>query len=167
MTIKNFVTFPDRVTFWYPYSSTSMERCLRRVVPAAVATTQVKPHAQQQVARDLEVERAGMGQRRRPQSFGDVQRGNPQPWRWLGFLLCIAALLLYSCSKSRIRACDLIHTSHTGGAALSCFRPPISEGHPISMVCSRSRVRLYAAALRSGPGLLCAAARFVSAQQQR
>ena len=31
------------------------------------------------------------------------------------------------------------------------------------MVCSRSGVRLYAAAPRSGPGLLCAAARFVSA----
>ena len=31
------------------------------------------------------------------------------------------------------------------------------------MVCSRSGVRLYAATRRSGPGLLCAAARFVSA----
>ena len=31
------------------------------------------------------------------------------------------------------------------------------------MVCSRSGVRLYAATPRSGPGLLCAAARFVSA----
>ena len=31
------------------------------------------------------------------------------------------------------------------------------------MVCSRSVVRLYAATPRSGPGLLCAAARFVSA----
>ena len=36
----------------------------------------------------------------------------------------------------------------------------MSEGHPISMVCSRSGVRLYAATPRSGPGLLCAAARF-------
>ena len=34
------------------------------------------------------------------------------------------------------------------------------------MVCSRFGVRLYAAALRSGPVLLCAAARFVSAKQQ-
>ena len=31
------------------------------------------------------------------------------------------------------------------------------------MVCSRSGVRVYAATPRSGPGLLCAAARFVSA----
>ena len=31
------------------------------------------------------------------------------------------------------------------------------------MVCSRSGVRLYAAPPRSGPSLLCAAARFVSA----
>ena len=40
-------------------------------------------HAQQQLARDLEVERAAMGQRCRPQSFGEVQRGNPQLRRWL------------------------------------------------------------------------------------
>ena len=41
-------------------------------------------HAQQQLARDLEVERAAVGQRR-PQSFGEVQRGNPQLSRWLDF----------------------------------------------------------------------------------
>ena len=33
------------------------------------------------------------------------------------------------------------------------------------MVCSRSGVRLYAATPHSGPGLLCAAARFVSAKK--
>ena len=33
------------------------------------------------------------------------------------------------------------------------------------MVCSRSGVRLYAATPRSGPGFLCAAARFVSAKK--
>ena len=44
-----------------------------------------------------------------------------------------------------------------------CCRPPISEVHPINMVCSRSGVRVYAATPRSGPCLLCAAARFVSA----
>ena len=36
-------------------------------------------------ARDLEVERAAMGQRCRPQSFGEVQRGNPQLRLWLDF----------------------------------------------------------------------------------
>ena len=56
-----------------------MEWRLRRVVPEAAVTTRAKPHAQQQLARDLEVERAAMGQRRRPPSFGEVQRGNPQP----------------------------------------------------------------------------------------
>ena len=60
-----------------------MEWRLRRVVPAAAVTTHAKPHAQQQLARDLEVERADMGQRCRPQRFGEVQRGNPQPRRWL------------------------------------------------------------------------------------
>ena len=86
-----------------------MEWRLRRVVPAATVTTHTKPHAQQQLACDLEVERAAMGQRCRPQSFGEVQQGNPQPRRWLDFLLT-AALLLYSYKKGRVRACDLIPT---------------------------------------------------------
>ena len=62
-----------------------MESRLRRVVPAAAVTTHAKPHTQRQLPRDLEVERAAMGQRCRPQSFGDVQRGNPQLRRWLDF----------------------------------------------------------------------------------
>ena len=45
-----------------------MEWRLRRVVPAAAVTTHAKPHAQQQLARDLEVERAAMWQRCRHQS---------------------------------------------------------------------------------------------------
>ena len=40
----------------------------------ATVTTGAKPHGRQQLARDLEVERAVMGQRCRPQSFGQVQR---------------------------------------------------------------------------------------------
>ena len=53
-----------------------------QVVPAATVTTDAK---QQQLARDLEVERSVMGQRCRPQSFGEVQRCNP-----LCFLLTAA-----------------------------------------------------------------------------
>ena len=132
----------------YAYCSTSLEKGLsRRVVPAAVATTQAKPHAQQQLAREREVGRAAMGQRRRPHSFGEVQQGHPQPpCRWLG-ILCTAVQ-----QQSRVRACDLIPAYHTGGAALPSCRPPISKRHPNSVVCSRSRVRLYASALRSRPG---------------
>ena len=48
-----------------------------QVVPAATVTTVAKPHGQSQLARDLEVERAVMGQRCRPQSFGEVQRCYP------------------------------------------------------------------------------------------
>ena len=59
---------------------------LRRVVTAAAVTIHAKPRAHQQLARDLEVERAAMGQRCRTQSFGEVERGNPQPRRWLDFL---------------------------------------------------------------------------------
>ena len=47
-----------------------MEWCLRRVAPAAAITTHAAPHAQKQLARELEVERAAMGQRCRHQSFG-------------------------------------------------------------------------------------------------
>ena len=69
-----------------------MEWRIRRVVPAAVVTTHAKAHAQQRLARDVEVERAAMGQRRRPQSFGEVQRGNPQPRRLVtllnNFVIC-------------------------------------------------------------------------------
>ena len=63
-----------------------MEWRLRRVVPAAAVTTPAKLHAQQHIGRDLEVERAAMGQRCRPQSFGEVQRGNPQQRRLVTFL---------------------------------------------------------------------------------
>ena len=70
-----------------------MEWRLRRVVPAAAVTARAKPHAQQELARDLEVEHAAMGQRCRPQGFGEVQRGNPQPRRWFDFF-CTSALLL-------------------------------------------------------------------------
>ena len=44
--------------FLYPYSSTSLKWGLRRVVSAAAVTTHAKPHAQQQLPRDLKVERA-------------------------------------------------------------------------------------------------------------
>ena len=44
------------------------------LVPAATVTTGAKPHGQQQLARDLELECAVMGQRCRRQSFGEVQR---------------------------------------------------------------------------------------------
>ena len=83
---ESLLYIPDRLTFWYTYSSTIMDWRLRRVVPPAAVTTHAKPHAQQQLARDLEMERAAMGQRCRPQSSGEVQRGNLQPRRWVDFL---------------------------------------------------------------------------------
>ena len=52
-------------------------RLPRVVVPAAIVTTRAKPHAPQQLTRDLEVESVAMGQRCRPQSYGKVQRCNP------------------------------------------------------------------------------------------
>ena len=58
------------MTFGCPYSSTNIGWRLRRVEPAAAVTIHAKPHAQQQLARDLEVERAAMGQRCRSQSSG-------------------------------------------------------------------------------------------------
>ena len=64
-----------------------MEWGLRRVVPAAAVTTHAKTHARQQLAPDLEVERTVMGQRCRPQIFGEVQRGNSSATSMAGFLL--------------------------------------------------------------------------------
>ena len=66
MTMQTFFTFN------ISRHVTSMEWCLRRVVPAAAVTTHAKPHAQQQLARDLEVERAAMGQRCRLHAPGLV-----------------------------------------------------------------------------------------------
>ena len=60
---------------------------------AATVTTGAKPHGQQQLARDLEVERAVMGQRCRPQSFGEVQRCYP---------LFFVAHTQYSCSWASV-----------------------------------------------------------------
>ena len=60
------------------------------LVPAETVTTGAKPHGQQQLARNLEVERAAMGQRCRPQSFGEVQRCYPLvfvPHTWYSVLL--------------------------------------------------------------------------------
>ena len=96
MTIKNLyfrtrtdheknLSFRTRTAVQASREKHSMEWRLPLVVPAATVTTDAKPHAQQQLARDPEVERAAMGQRCRPQSFGEVQRGNPQLRLWLDF----------------------------------------------------------------------------------
>ena len=66
MTIKTFFTL--HITSCEKHSTEWR-------LPAMTVTTDAKPHAQQQLARDLE-ERAVMGQRCRPYSFGEVQRCN-------------------------------------------------------------------------------------------
>ena len=53
---ENHFYITDWVIFGYPYGCTIMAWRLRRVVPAAAVTTHAKPHAQQQLARDEEVE---------------------------------------------------------------------------------------------------------------
>ena len=64
---------------------------LRRVVPAAAVTTHAKSHAQQQLARDLEVERAVMGQRCRPRR-GAARQSAATPMA--GFLLNFSSAAL-------------------------------------------------------------------------
>ena len=66
-----------------------MEWRIRRVVPAAAVTTHTKPHAQQQLVRDLEVERGAMGQRYRPQTSGPG-------------LLCAAARFGFAVVKNNV-----------------------------------------------------------------
>ena len=53
---ENLFFILDRVIFGYPYSSANVEWRLRHVVPAGAVTTHAKPHAQQPLACDLEVE---------------------------------------------------------------------------------------------------------------
>ena len=53
---ENHFYISDRVIFGYPYSSEKVEWRLCRVVPAGAVTTHAKPHVQQQLARDEEVE---------------------------------------------------------------------------------------------------------------
>ena len=63
---------------------------LTHLVPAATVTTGAKPHGQQQLAHNLEVERTVMGQRCRPQCFSEVQRCYPLffvPHTWYSVLL--------------------------------------------------------------------------------
>ena len=71
-TMKKHIYFRIRTAVQASCEKHSMEWRL----PAATVTTDAKPQAQQQLARDLEVERAVMGQRCRPQSFGEEQRCN-------------------------------------------------------------------------------------------
>ena len=66
-----------------------MEWRLRRMLPAAAVTTHAKPHAQQQLARDLEGARAVMGQRYRPQRSGPG-------------LLCAAARFGFAVFKNNV-----------------------------------------------------------------
>ena len=75
--------------FWVPVQQYNHEWRLRRVVPAAAVTTHAKPHAQQQLARDIEVERAAMGHRYRPQRSGPG-------------LLCAAARFGFAVFKTNV-----------------------------------------------------------------
>ena len=66
----------DYENFIYLHITSCEKHSTEWRLPAATVTTDAKPHSQQQLARDLEVERAVMGQRCRPQSFGEEQRCN-------------------------------------------------------------------------------------------
>ena len=65
-TMKKFFSFVSVLQYNHVRHSTEWR------LPAATVTTDAKPHSQQQLERDLEVKRAVMGQRCRPQSFGEV-----------------------------------------------------------------------------------------------
>ena len=80
-----------------------MEWRLRRVVPAAAVTTHAKPHTQQQLARDLEVERAAMGQRYRPQCSGPG-------------LLCAKARFGFAVFKNNVSLLDVSYFTPAASA---------------------------------------------------
>ena len=69
---------------------------LRCVVPATAVTIHAKPHAQLQLARDLEVERAAMGQSGRPARCSEAIRSHVNGW--------ICGELLHCCCTARKQA---------------------------------------------------------------
>ena len=77
----------------------------RRLLPAAAVTTHAKPHERQQLARDLEVERAVMAQWLLLQRFSEVQRSSSSATSMAGFLLNCSFPAVQP-QKSRVRACD-------------------------------------------------------------
>ena len=125
-----------------------MEWRLRCVVPAAVVTIHAKPHAQQQLPRDLEVERCHAAALSATKFWRGTARQSA-PTSIAGFMLNFSSAAVELETKAESEPA----TSLSGNLYMAW----------VNMVCSRSDVRLYAATPRSGPGLLCAAARFVSA----
>ena len=93
-----------------------MEWGLRRVVPAAAVTTHAKPHARQQLALDLEVERAGMRQRCRPHRFrrGAARQFFSHVDGW------ISAELQLSCWTATTKAESEAETSMFGNSKMVC-----------------------------------------------
>ena len=140
-------------------SQLSLEQDLRHESEAALVKAQSDLQEEQQRARKLEAGRAAS--EARAAELGKTLAKVREQGR--------EAAKINSCLSQEFGLADgeCIFESSTGQAEEQlCCRPPISEVHPISLVCSRSGVRLYAATPRSGPGLLCAAARFVSVKQQ-
>ena len=141
-------------------SQLSLEQDLRHESEAALVMARSDLQEEQQRARKLEAGRAAS--EARAAELGKTLAKVREQGR--------EAAKINSCLSQEFGLADgeCIFESSTGQAEeqLSCCRPPISEVHPISMVCSRAGVRLYAATPRSAPGLLYAAARFVSVKQQ-
>ena len=92
-------------------------------------------------------------QRRRNPGLGEVQYSYTQP---IADAVCGYILLVHTCPTAAKQAtyCDLICTRRVsqGGGAFSCCRSPIPGLPQERAIRSRSRVRVYAAALRSGLG---------------
>ena len=75
MTMKKiFIFVPVQTIFVFFFVPVQQYKYHVRSIARSGVCPQRRPHAQQQLARDLEVERAALGQRCRPQSFGEVQR---------------------------------------------------------------------------------------------
>ena len=136
------------VIFGHPYSSTIMEWRLRRVVPAAAVPTHAKPHAQQQLARDLEVERATKGQRCRPQSSGPG-------------LLCAAARFGFAVLKNNLSLLEGLDFTPAASATTKInlyFPDRVIFGYPYSSTimsgvsaawCPQQRSRLMSSRTHS------------------
>ena len=78
-----------------------------RVAPAAAVTIHAKPHAQLQLARDLEVERVAVGQCGRPARCSEAIRSHVDGWIFGDLQLCCCTATKKQTQSLRL-ACEEI-----------------------------------------------------------
>ena len=111
-------------------------------------------HARQQLARELEAGRAATEKQAAPSKSWprrNTVKQHAADYRCC-VLVCFRWYYVPSSSEPEPHSLrlDLHKTCFTGGAAVSCCRPPAPRSHKNRAIRSRPRARVHAAGLRSG-----------------